>query len=115
MGMARAIVVAQTDGEALAIARRAHQRWYGNLMLLWNKHGTKPISAVFVDNFDDSHAAGYGVAGSPGRVRDWLRGQVSEAGVNYLVCRFAFGDMHPTESHTSLELFARHVMPELST
>jgi alkanesulfonate monooxygenase SsuD/methylene tetrahydromethanopterin reductase-like flavin-dependent oxidoreductase (luciferase family) len=113
MGMARAVVIAETDEAARAIARRAHQRWYHNLMLLWNKHGTKPISAAFVDNFDDSQKAGYGIAGAPGTVRDWLRAQVAEAGVNYLVCRFAFGDMTPVESHTSVELFARHVMREL--
>ena len=81
---------------------------------LWNKHGTKPISAVFLDNFDDSQQAGYGIAGAPGTVRDWLKAQIAEAGVNYLVCRFAFGDMTPAESHASLELFARNVMPELS-
>src|SRR4029434_7222559 len=106
MGMARAVVVAETDAEALSIARRAHQVWYRHLMLLWNKHGTKPISVVFVDNFDDSHKAGYGIAGAPGTVRDWLNAQVAEAGVNYLVCRFAFGDMRPAESHPSPEVFA---------
>ena len=114
MGMARAVVVAETDAEALSIARRAHQVWYRSLMLLWNKHGTKPISAVFLDNFDNSQKAGYGIAGAPGTVRDWLKAQVAEAGVNYLVCRFAFGDMRPIESYTSLDLFARHIMPELS-
>jgi len=115
MGMARAVVVAETDGEALAIARRAHQRWYHSLMLLWNKHGTKPISAVFLENFDDSQRAGYGIAGAPATVRDWLSAQAAEAGVNYLVCRFAFGDMTPAESMRSLELFARHVMPGLAS
>jgi alkanesulfonate monooxygenase SsuD/methylene tetrahydromethanopterin reductase-like flavin-dependent oxidoreductase (luciferase family) len=114
MGMARAVVVAETDGEALAIARRAHARWYHSLMLLWNKHGTKPISAVFLDNFDDSQKGGFGVAGSPATVRAWLSAQVAEAGVNYLVCRFAFGDMTPAESKTSFELFARDVMPALA-
>jgi alkanesulfonate monooxygenase SsuD/methylene tetrahydromethanopterin reductase-like flavin-dependent oxidoreductase (luciferase family) len=115
MGMARAVVVAETEAEALAIARRAHRRWYHHLMLLWNKHGTKPISATFLDNFDDSQQAGFGIAGTPATVRDWLRAQVAEAGVNYLVCRFAFGDMTPAESHTSLELFAREVMPAIGT
>ena len=42
---------------------------------------------------------------------DALTRQIAETGVNYLVCRFAFGDMTLEESRTSLELFARQVMP----
>jgi alkanesulfonate monooxygenase SsuD/methylene tetrahydromethanopterin reductase-like flavin-dependent oxidoreductase (luciferase family) len=113
MGMARAVVIAETDREALEIARRAHERWYHSLMLLWNKHGTKPVSAVFLDNFDDSQKAGFGFAGTPEKVGAALKGQIAEAGVNYIVCRFAFGDMTPAESRRSVELFARDVMPEL--
>ena len=44
---------------------------------------------------------------------DALARQVAETRVNYLVCRFAFGDMGVAESQRSLELFARHVMPAL--
>ena len=35
------------------------------------------------------------------------------SGANYLVCRFAYGDMTLAESLRSLELFQRHVMPAL--
>ena len=42
-----------------------------------------------------------------------LRGQIAESGANYLVCRFAFGDLSLSESMRSLELFQRHVMPAL--
>ena len=42
-----------------------------------------------------------------------LRGQLAESGANYLVCRFAFGDLSLSESTRSLELFQRHVMPAL--
>jgi hypothetical protein len=42
-----------------------------------------------------------------------LRGQLAEARTNYLVCRFAFGDMTLQESLRSVELFARDVMPAL--
>jgi alkanesulfonate monooxygenase SsuD/methylene tetrahydromethanopterin reductase-like flavin-dependent oxidoreductase (luciferase family) len=115
MGMGRAVVIAETERGALEIARRAHKHWYHSLMLLWNKHGTKPVSAVFLDNFDDSQKAGFGFAGTADKVRAALRAQIAEAGVNYLVCRFAFGDMTPAESHRSLDLFAREVMPELAT
>ena len=114
MGMTRTIVVADTDGEALAIARRAHRRWHQSFMQLWNKHGTRPINAFYPDNFDEVQQAGFGIAGAPATVRDALAAQIAETGVNYLVCRLAFGDMALGESQRSLELFARHVMPELA-
>jgi hypothetical protein len=46
-------------------------------------------------------------------VLDALAQQIGTAGVNYLLCRFAFGDTTLAESTNSLELFARHVMPAL--
>ena len=56
---------------------------------------------------------GLAVAGTPATVRDALARLIGEAGVTYLVCRFAFGDMALAELLRSLELFAQHVMPEL--
>jgi alkanesulfonate monooxygenase SsuD/methylene tetrahydromethanopterin reductase-like flavin-dependent oxidoreductase (luciferase family) len=114
MGMTRTIVVADSDSEALSIARRAHQRWHHSFMQLWNKHGTKPINAYYPDDFEEVQRAGFGVAGAAATVRDALARQIAQARVNYLVCRFAFGDMAPAESQRSLELFTQHVMPELA-
>jgi alkanesulfonate monooxygenase SsuD/methylene tetrahydromethanopterin reductase-like flavin-dependent oxidoreductase (luciferase family) len=113
MGMTRTVVVADSDGEALAIARRAHRRWHASFMKLWDKHGTRPINAFYPDTFDEAQSLGLAVAGTPATVRDALARLIGEAGVNYLVCRFAFGDMALAESMHSLELFAQGVMPEL--
>lgn len=114
LGMTRTIVVAATDAEALTIARRAHRRWHQSFMQLWNKHGTRPISAFYPDSFEEVLQAGFGIAGSPATVRDALARQVAQTQVNYLLCRFAFGDMSLPESLSSLELFAQHVMPALA-
>ena len=38
---------------------------------------------------------------------------MAESGANYLVTRFAFGDLSLSESTRSLDLFQRHVMPGL--
>jgi alkanesulfonate monooxygenase SsuD/methylene tetrahydromethanopterin reductase-like flavin-dependent oxidoreductase (luciferase family) len=113
MGMTRSIVIAENDGEALDTARRAHRRWYESFILLWDKHGGRPINAFYPDNFDDAQRSGFGVAGTPATVRDMLLAQIEEARVNYLVCRFAFGDMTLQESLRSLEVFAREVRPAL--
>jgi alkanesulfonate monooxygenase SsuD/methylene tetrahydromethanopterin reductase-like flavin-dependent oxidoreductase (luciferase family) len=114
MGMTRTVVTAETEAEALTIARRAHKIWSQSFMQLWNKHGTRPINASYPDNFDAAQEAGFGIAGTPATVRDALRRQLAQTKVNYLVCRFAFGDMTLEESLSSLQLFAEQVMPELS-
>jgi len=54
------------------------------------------------------------VAGPP-EVRDVLTAQAGETGVNYLVCRLAFGDLTLPESLRSLEFYAGAVMPALAT
>lgn len=113
MGMTRTLILAPSEGEALEIGRRAHRRWYQSFMLLWEKHGTRPINAFYPDNFDEAQQRGFAIAGTPRLVHDALLRQFQEARVNYLVCRFAFGDMTLGESLRSVELFAREVMPEL--
>jgi hypothetical protein len=39
---------------------------------------------------------------------------VEEGGLNYLLCRFAFGDVTGSEALASLDLFTRKVMPDLA-
>jgi alkanesulfonate monooxygenase SsuD/methylene tetrahydromethanopterin reductase-like flavin-dependent oxidoreductase (luciferase family) len=114
MGMTRTVVVAESDGAALATARRAHKRWHRSFFTLWEKHGTRPMNAFYPDSFDEAQERGFGIAGTPDRVRDVLQRQLDEARTNYLVCRFAFGDMRLDEALRSAELFAARVMPELS-
>jgi hypothetical protein len=36
---------------------------------------------------------------------------LQESGINYLLCRFAFGDITREEALLSVELFAREVIP----
>jgi hypothetical protein len=33
--------------------------------------------------------------------------------LNYILCRFAFGDIASDEAENSVALFARHVMPDI--
>ena len=58
-------------------------------------------------------ADGRAIVTTPANALEILRGQLAESGANYLVCRFAFGDLSLSESTRSLELFQRHVMPAL--
>jgi alkanesulfonate monooxygenase SsuD/methylene tetrahydromethanopterin reductase-like flavin-dependent oxidoreductase (luciferase family) len=112
-GMNRYLVLADSDGEAMAIARRAYKHWHYAFYYLWEKRGGKPahISALYPDTFDEAQSRGYAVAGTPERVRDTLMLQTAEGRNNYLVCRFAFGDLTLQESLRSLDLFTRSIAP----
>jgi alkanesulfonate monooxygenase SsuD/methylene tetrahydromethanopterin reductase-like flavin-dependent oxidoreductase (luciferase family) len=110
-GLGRFIVVADTDEAALAIARRAYVRWHKNFHHLWHVHGISPTRGERAPVFDEIRQGGRGIAGSPDTVTRELSAQLAEAGVNYCVGQFVFGDMTATEAHTSVDLFVRHVMP----
>jgi alkanesulfonate monooxygenase SsuD/methylene tetrahydromethanopterin reductase-like flavin-dependent oxidoreductase (luciferase family) len=56
---------------------------------------------------------GMSFVGSPARVRAKLNEAIAATGVNYLLLRFAFGDMTLTEALRSVDLFAREVRPAL--
>lgn len=114
MGAGRHVVVAQTEKEAVEIARRGYARWRESFLKLWLAHGQMPSPhAVFPERYEDAEAQGRAVAGTPDKVRDALLTMAEEGGLNYLLCRFAFGDITGDEALNSVGLFARHVMPDL--
>ena len=112
MGFTRHIVIAETDDTALAIARRAYLRWHQSFYTLFRLYNFPP-RLVYPDTFDEMLARGEAAAGTPATVLAQLRGQIEEGGVNYLFCRFAFGDITRSEATRSIELFAGEVMPSL--
>ena len=115
MAMNRHIVIAETDTEAKDIAERAYKIWRANFLSLWQRHGTTPpnITALYGNSFEELQERGQGFAGTPDTVRGALERQVRETGVNYLMCRFAFGDLSLDESSRTVGLFVRQVMPAL--
>jgi alkanesulfonate monooxygenase SsuD/methylene tetrahydromethanopterin reductase-like flavin-dependent oxidoreductase (luciferase family) len=116
MGTNRHIVIADTRKEALEIARRGYQKWRDSFLMLWRKHGTAlpNPNALFPEQFEEAEAEGRAVAGTPDHVRDVLQRSIDEGGLNYLLCRFAFGDITADEALQSVELFARRVRPGLT-
>lgn len=111
VGMSRHIVVAPSDGEAIDIARRGYDRWFASLMHLWRLWGTLPPTLAFPESFDEAHRAGFVIAGSPATVRETVIAQSREAGINYFLCRMAFGEIAVEHCLRSTELFAAEVMP----
>jgi alkanesulfonate monooxygenase SsuD/methylene tetrahydromethanopterin reductase-like flavin-dependent oxidoreductase (luciferase family) len=114
LGVARHVVVADTDEAALEIARRAYPRWRDSFRWLFARHGAEPrIAGLYPPTFDELAALDNGVAGSPRTVRDFVAAELAASGNNYLLSWFAFGDMTLSESLRSVELFSRDVMPAL--
>jgi alkanesulfonate monooxygenase SsuD/methylene tetrahydromethanopterin reductase-like flavin-dependent oxidoreductase (luciferase family) len=115
LGLGRHIVVADTDEAALAVARRAYAAWHASFHHLWRARGATPTRGERAATFDETMDGGRGIAGTPDRVIAALRAQLAEAGVNYCVGQFAFGDMSPDEAAKSVDMFVRHVIPALKT
>ena len=113
IGLSRHVVVGDSEREAKAIAKRAFDLWYDALIHLWRAHGVGLPRQLIPKEFDDAVAQGYVVAGSASSVRQRLKNDNDVAGINYCICRLAFGDLSFDESARSLELFSKEVMPAL--
>jgi alkanesulfonate monooxygenase SsuD/methylene tetrahydromethanopterin reductase-like flavin-dependent oxidoreductase (luciferase family) len=112
LGLGRFVVVAPTDAEALALARRAYPVWHASFTHLFRRHGRSqahPRPATF----DLVRERGQGIAGAPATVADFLGKQLHHTLCNYMVGQFAFGDLTLQECLRSIGLFADQVMPAL--
>ncbi len=113
LGMQRQLVIAETDAEAQQIARRSFRVFRDNFTWLWKHHGDPLAEKLLPEDFGDVERHGEALAGSPATVRRVLAEQARDAGVNYIVCRFAFGDLSLAEITRSVRLFSAEVMPAL--
>jgi alkanesulfonate monooxygenase SsuD/methylene tetrahydromethanopterin reductase-like flavin-dependent oxidoreductase (luciferase family) len=115
MGVSRHIVVAETRREALEIANHGYHKWRESFLLLWRKHNMKlpNPNALFPEQFEEAEEEGRAVAGTPDHVREFLQNSIDQGGLNYLLCRFAFGDITCDEALQSVRLFTEHVKPAI--
>ncbi|MBS0538622.1 MAG: LLM class flavin-dependent oxidoreductase [Proteobacteria bacterium] len=114
LGNTRNVVVGDNDRETVAMAKRAFKVWYDSLVHLWRVHDLTLPKQIFPSEFEEAVAEGYVIAGSVPRVLEQMRADIGRTGINYALCRFAYGDLSFEESARSVRLFAREVMPELS-
>ena len=112
IGIGRFIFVANTDEEALRIARRAYPKWHRSFYHLFSLRGGGPAHNRPAE-LDALIRIGQGIAGNPTTVTTFLESQMAQTKANYLVGQFAFGDLSLAECLHSVELFAAHVMPTL--
>jgi alkanesulfonate monooxygenase SsuD/methylene tetrahydromethanopterin reductase-like flavin-dependent oxidoreductase (luciferase family) len=113
VGLARFVIMGETDEAALTIARRAYPLWHRHFHHLFRMHGTVPNMGERPPHFDQIRDGGRGIAGSPATVTRMIKTQMDEAGTNYFVAQFAFGDLTLSEVLRTVDLFVREVMPAL--
>jgi len=113
MGLARFIVVGETDDDAFRLARRAYPVWHKSFFELFHRYGQKPVQ-TWSASFDEMVSSGLAFAGSPASVVAGLKAQLEETSANYVVGQFVFGDMLLAESLSSIRLFTRQVMPAVT-
>lgn len=113
VGLGMPIVVAEDDDTALEIARRAYPAWHKSFNWLYVERNAPPPKRQRPTEFDGLAAQGRAIAGSPATVASFLKEALEEAGANYFVGQFAFGDLSLAELSASAELFAGDVMPAL--
>lgn len=113
VGLGRFIFVADTDEKAIAIARRAYPRWHQSFNYLFYLRGGKGPVHQRPAEYDKLREVGQGCAGSPATILKFVEEEMNQAGTNYLVGQFAFGDLSPAEYTNSMDLFIKEVMPQL--
>lgn len=109
LGMSRHVLITEREAEAVALARPAYRQWFDHLLHLWRIH-KRPIPLNFPDNFDDARDAGLCLVGTPDNVADMLATQTADAGVNYLLCRIAFGNLPLAASLDTVAAFSETCM-----
>ncbi len=114
MGLGRHIVIADTYQEAFDIGQRAFACWYGSLQHLWRAHGNPMKSYPIPEDFATAVKAGIVLVGTADDVAEGLQREIDISGANYVLTRFAFGDLSYEESLRSLMSFSREVMPRFA-
>jgi alkanesulfonate monooxygenase SsuD/methylene tetrahydromethanopterin reductase-like flavin-dependent oxidoreductase (luciferase family) len=113
LGMQRQLVLADTDEAAERLAQRAFRSFRDSFRYLWARNADPLADHLLPEDFALVEQHGEALAGSPDKVCRILLDQARAAGVNYFVCRFAWGDLTRAEIEHSLSLFVREVMPAL--
>jgi alkanesulfonate monooxygenase SsuD/methylene tetrahydromethanopterin reductase-like flavin-dependent oxidoreductase (luciferase family) len=108
-GLVRHVCVAETDAEALAVARAAWPAWHSSFNFLWRLHDN-PRHEASID-FDGAVESGMAVVGSPATVVARLRALSGATGGNYFAACFSWGSLTLDQQLTSLQLFGEQVVP----
>ena len=110
VGILCQVFVAETDDEALSIARPAYADFNHSILKLWHDHGDHAVDSLF--DWENATREASVICGSPSRVREQLVRLIEATGCNYVICAFAWGTLPHQQTMKSLRLFAQDVMPD---
>jgi alkanesulfonate monooxygenase SsuD/methylene tetrahydromethanopterin reductase-like flavin-dependent oxidoreductase (luciferase family) len=113
LGMVRMVVISGSDREARALAAPAYARWFKTFTFLSrisNLSSPPNLPPSFEQAVDD----GFCLVGSASTVRDTLNRQVVEAGVTYVMCQLAFGDLSLAASLQTISAMRSIIIPEFT-
>ncbi len=111
LGAMRQIYIAETDEEAIKIARPAYEDWYKSITKLWHRNSDASYDDFF--RWDPCFAGETILVGSVAKICEQIQRVVSESGINYFVGSFAWGSLTPEQSRRSLELFISEIVPAI--
>ena len=111
LGVARHIVLAESDNEAKRSAQRAYRPWRKHLELLWKQYDIPFGLAMLPLEFEELQNAGGAYAGTAEGARAYIEKQTEASGTNYFVCDVAFGDLTLQEAMRTVQLLACEVVP----
>ena len=114
LGMVRMVVIAATDAQASAVAAPAYARWFENFTFL-SRNYNLPAPPSLPSSFEQALQEGFCVAGSSATVREELKKQVIEAGVTYVMCHIAFGDLALAASLQTISSMRGAIMPSFAS
>jgi alkanesulfonate monooxygenase SsuD/methylene tetrahydromethanopterin reductase-like flavin-dependent oxidoreductase (luciferase family) len=112
VGAQRHVLIADTDDEAMKLARPAYLRWYESLTSLWRSFNSIPLR--FSETLERAIDNDVAIVGSPATVRAEVERHVAATGCNYFVGRFIYGNLPYGVAARSMSLFAREVMPHFT-
>jgi alkanesulfonate monooxygenase SsuD/methylene tetrahydromethanopterin reductase-like flavin-dependent oxidoreductase (luciferase family) len=113
LGMVRIVVTAESDTEALALAAPAYARWFKTFTFL-SRIRKLPTPPNLPESFEQALDDGFSLVGSPTAVLEALKSQVAEAGVTYVMCQVAFGNLPLSASLQTISIMQSTIMPALS-
>ena len=114
IGATRHVFVAASRAEAHARASAAWKRYDANLTSLWRAYGVElPMSPSLNGDFERALAVEAVLAGTADEVRAHVERLRDEAGIDYFVGAFAWGDLSHAETMGSLERFVGGVVRPL--
>jgi alkanesulfonate monooxygenase SsuD/methylene tetrahydromethanopterin reductase-like flavin-dependent oxidoreductase (luciferase family) len=109
-GIARHVVLAETEAAAVSVAERAYLPWLKHMELLWTLHGMK-LPLALPPKIGPLLQIGSAFAGTAAGLRKLVAEQAQETGADYFVCDVAFGDVSLKEAMRTVELLTRDVIP----